>query len=294
MRAVNKFFSKKGLWRYLDYDATGKTFEQGGLIIVDIVFYTEEAMRYCDKVKDITIDLGADNKNLAFSFLQILAEEKHEVVTTDMRKVIQELEALNASSWQKPNDVDVIITQKTRRSSTPIYMANNTAPKPQKIPLSLTLDTSMNKKHPELLPLFAVVAEIILQNISYRIGLKHGLYVDKLTNKAGVCTTDLLILKRRASELNPGEITAFAKSVQKEVTAPTTLERIGRNLQSVDYQTRYYEAPNYENILKNTGILIGQKGWHHIATTENIRLLLDHSTLEIKIGRRRSSYRIRS
>lgn len=51
---------------------------------------------------------------------------------------------------------------------------------------------------------------------------------------------------------------------------------------------------NTADILKETGVMIGTKGWQQLATHENLALLWPHISIEVKLGRQKLTAKLPS
>lgn len=289
MRAVNEFFYKQNIFRFLDYSATGNTYEEGGVVIIDIELYSKEAVKLQHEIKKLKISFGVENQNITQALFQLAAEEPNEIVITNKNKVLQELEMLDETPWQNIQDLETINTRAIRRSHIPIYLTSKKIPKPRELRFSLTLDTSISKSEPELTPLFALITKFLLQNILYFTGMEYGLYANQISNKRTGAVGILLFTKKQASDVNIEKISSSVDLLVKRLLAAKTIDKLVSELGSIDYQSHYYMAPDYEKYLHDTDILIGQEGWKRIATRGNINLLIRSTTLEVKVGHQQSS-----
>ena len=84
-----------------------------------------------------------------------------------------------------------------------------------------------------------------------------------------------------------------SKEVVSKMYKEETIFRLAKDLSDASYSQNILHAPNYEQILDTTYVLMGSEGWKKIATVENIKKVITNIDLEIKAGRLKVTERVK-
>jgi hypothetical protein len=291
MRRVDDLFREHKLYRNLDYSTYGTTFHGSGIISIDIDLYTPEALALETKITDLKIEFGDHNRNISLELMRIIVEEAYGIYIGDKKMILTELKSLDTQPWQHLDQITQLDTRTIRRKTMPIYETNTRAPKPRTMHLILSLDKKFASEHRTLLPLFNVVGRMAVLSIERKIGATFGGYGGELHSKAKPITVthELFFSPDVATEIDMDKILELQQEVTKEVFSHQTIARLAHTLQTTSYRDDVYSAHSFERIIDETGVLTGLLGWRKIALPENILRVLDHTSIEIKLGRRKVS-----
>ncbi len=283
MRAVNEFFYEKGLYKIIDYDARGITFDEGGIIIADIVLYNADSMVHASQLAELRIDFGDGNVNISKELMKILAEEPWQLYVADDAAVMSELHKLDEMQWQLIDDLEVIDSRTIRRKSAPMYLTDKHQTKPRILSITLKAGGDLDSLSAGL---FSLAARIALFTVSGKISYHYGLYDGELKNtvqKPSV-KSELLVASMVASNVDAVQVVEFSLKVLNEMFDRKTCERIAKDLNTTNYANQSHVAPSYERILQQSGVLVGAKGWQQI-TWKDVHDVLNGATIEVKYGR---------
>lgn len=293
LQCVNEFFYSHGLYKSLDYGVHGTTFEHGGVITVECSLYSREAIRLGDEIEQLHIDFGKDNSNITKALFQIAAEEPYVPYVSNRKTVTEELSRLDNQPWRSVDSIDILDTKAIRRKNKLLYLTHQKQIKPRQIQVTISLDRDFANSHREILPLFVFVGRVILLTASNRTCAAHGLYSGELYPKTYTSlTSELLVSKQGSLNVSIETMSDVVKETTLQVLNHATYTRLEDELSSVRYELGSNVMPNFEDILTQTGILMGAIGWRKTATIDNIKLLLEHTSIEIKFGRDKASWPI--
>lgn len=278
---------EKELFKYIDYALHGTTYDNGGLIEIEIELYTPEAVRLRQELMLLKVSLS--EKNLSSSVLQLLAEEPYYIYFGDSDRIKAELDALDKEPWQPIDAFNTYDAKLHRPKKQLMYYTNKKHPAPQRIITSLTLDRDFAKNHRELLPLFRHVCKLIVLTSQDILSIKYGLYTNGISYKAQQVNAELT-----RDRSNPYQISArVAADAQRDalsvLQASGAFERLASWLRSVSYADAPFGAPDTQENYEDTGLYIGSKGWQLLATEENIVKLITHTALSVQVGRDKTS-----
>ena len=292
VRRINEFFYAKQLYKTLDYSASGTTFDEGGVILVDVYLYSDEAKKYKNELENLSIEFGIENDNVTTAALRITAEEHTQLYIADTKKVLSELQTLDAMPWLNIDNVRYIDTRSTRRKNAPLYLTNHQQKKPRQ--LSITLECSRPLEALER-ALYTMLGRTLLFTISDKLAYHYGLYVKQISNdpKKMSPKTVLLVPSWRSNDIATNKAAQIAKEAASAFSSDATIKRFIDDLISTNYLERSHLAPDFERILKETQVLIGTKGWQEVATIRNIERLLNESTLRVRYGRQEQALPLR-
>lgn len=291
MRQVNRLFYNHGVFKHLDYSAHGKTFNQGGIISIEIELYTDLAFKFEEKIYNLSIDFGDNNRNISTEVARIIAEEHHKLYIQDSSKIIEALTLLDQSPWRHIDEINQLNTQNTRKQSNPLYLVDELSAKPHSLSATLSLNDSFAHKNPSLAPLFSVISRIILLSIGDAYSSHFGFYSSHLTGKIKplTATHTLTVAPLSAKLVTIDQLILLSNEVTNYVLSSATIGRLVETLQLTDYRKEVLLAQNFETILEETGVLTGSAGWRTIATRSNIEQVIAHTTLSLSFKHQKAS-----
>lgn len=295
VRQIDDYFYTHHLFEPVDYLSRGATYEQAGIVTVDIDFYSDAAWSRRDAVTDLHVDLGENTKNVSQALYQIEAEEPEQLYITDKQQVLDELTKLDSQPWQTLEDYTLFDTKGTRRRFEPIYLTNQPQIKKRTIQTTLTLDDQFLYVHRELAPLFNVVGRYILHATDDRVTAHFGFYSGELSGTAKPLTVsnDMFSIPHKHRPVDVDEVLRLSCDTAHYMLSETVITRIAHELQGITYETSFDSAPDIRRLLLETGVLIGTQGWRQIATPENIRRVLSHTSITVRYGRQKATRQLR-
>lgn len=283
MRAVNEFFYEKQLYKSVDYAASGATYDEGGVIVVDVELYSSRAQEYAGGISELKIDLDPSGGNIERALLQMSAEESWRIHISDKLKTVAMLQSLDTAPWLWLDEIDAIDTRSIRRKLDPIYLTNKVQAKPRVLSITLRNKPVVGEACAALL---AFVSRIALLTVSNMVTGRYGHYAGDITYSRGLSATrsSLLVASYPRVDVNVPEVSKYTKELIGKMFSRELCERIAQDLNTTNYANQSYVAPNYERILQQSGVLVGSKGWQQI-TWKDVHDVLNGATLEVKYGR---------
>lgn len=293
MRYLNEFMYEKGLFKFLDYAATGTTFEESGVIIVSVDMYNEDACRFASDIQKLSVNLGSNPKeHLVNALQQIVAEEPKTLQITDMNELVNALTVLDKQPWSNLDDITFVDTNSIRKKKPPIYLTEQPSGRQRHLYISLECDREI---HNELLPVFYIICKFLLHNIVSRLSYEYGFYPERLYSKTRhTVVSDLAYKSSTIPRVDVSDIHRSVSTVIDQLLSAAVISRLAKSFSSVHYSKSCEAAPSFEEILQDTGVLIGSKGWQELATEKNIRNLIDQIIINIKCGRERTAYNLKN
>ena len=278
---IKKSLYDQGFFKRVDYSLTGTTYDIGGLIEIDIHIYGKDIPRtVVNSLRTITCDI--DELKFTTALQQIYAEEGNLLHVGDYEDIVQAITDLDAEPWQDIRNISTIDATTSQINDENMYYVDADPLKPQKIITTITLDKVFTSKNRKLLPLFYQLAKVSLFTTQDVLCNNHGYYVEEFTHKNN--KSKAIIYKNysdariiSAESLSNQQIKAI-----QYIQSSQGFERMLTWLQSVSYETSYWEAPNPEEIYNETGIYTGEAGWSKIAIQDNVDLLLQNITITVQ------------
>lgn len=292
MRAVHDFFYSKKLFKSLDYAAHGTTYEEGGVIVIEIELYSERAILLKSELKDITITLGKNYEYVSLALLQMKAEEYYELHITNPVQVVDELQKLDKQPWSYLDDLDYINGRKIRRKNSPVFLTDEMSGKARTLCLTYIANPSLER---QLAPLFNTISRLISFTVTDKIAHELGYYSSELSGKQSpLCVTSKLFVSSNSTkQVHLERVEQIARKAIEYMLSSGLLERTVHDLRSIDYENDISLAPNIERMIAETGVLMGSKGWRSIVSMQNVTNVFDTTTLHIKFGRASQSVELR-
>lgn len=274
---------QQGLFKVVDFSLDGMTTMPGGLVLIDIELYSARAEQLASHIpQKITINKNA----IALAIKQISAEETAPIfVDADFSTISEALAKLDNQAWQTADEFDVFDQDGVNKSHEFLYLTEGTQPKSKKMGVTFSLDRQFFKQHRELLPLFDQVVSMISLTLQDQLSVRYGYYPVGIVCRPGVVVSELLIHHRNEAEIDLKDVIDLAQEVIGQLSSEGAVGGLLEWLTALSYEARWYEAPNINRSIDDTGLLIGAKGWQRIATKKHIELLLSHSSLRVKRGK---------
>lgn len=299
-KSIDAFLQTHGVYRYLDYSLAGITHYKGGLILIEIIFYSEKATKYTDEIKYLAIDI--DETSIGLGIAQIAAKTKTLLGSSGLKEITHALEMLHHQPWQDIDELDAINTRSIKMKASPLWTTQGEPQRTRDLIVDIALHPIIATSRPELLPLFTRLADFIHLNCEGVVANAFGLYSN------GVAKV------RHTDDFGMPLVFSVPPSGKGYMNDRERLKKVlwlfinwGRELQkapvldsfiNVIHDGTYSETPylmvNPNATLNSTGWFVGTKGWRKQATRENVNLLLDNMSIEVKYGRQTVNHPIKS
>lgn len=282
MRTVNDYLYSRGVLKYIDYNALGTSYEDGGTIIAEFSLYTDKAIHESNAIFQQRISLGTDNENVTFALSQIAAELENKLYITNKQTLLDEIITLDATPWETLDKLSYIDTSAIRSRHAPIYVTNSKELTKRRVHLSLELNNDFVRNHKELLPLFVVLSKVILHSTTHLSSTRYATYTDTLEAKRTrpAVFSKLLVLKDWQDQFNHGEIIKCTQDALENIYRAEGISRLLQLLQTLSYENDY-SSPSYEDLFNATKVLTGANGWKQIANYKNISKVLYNTSIRI-------------
>lgn len=291
MRQINRLMYSRGLFKHLDYSAHGKTFDQGGVILIEVELYTDCALALEEEICNLAIDFGDYNSNVSTETARIAAEEPQKLYIQDASKTLEALNQLDQDPWQHIDEVTQLMAQNTRKQFSPLRLVDEPSAKPLSLSVVLTLDDNFVHKYPHLAPLFNVISRIMMFSIGDTYSAHFGFYGSHLKGKLKPLsmTYTLTITPSSAKFITVDQLASSGSEVVNYVLSTAMISRLIRALQATDYRNDVLLGQDITTIFEETGVLTGSAGWRSIATYNNIEQVINHTTLTLTFKRQKAS-----
>jgi hypothetical protein len=297
--AVDDFFYDNKLFPYLDYHYIAKTVR--GTIYFSIYLHTEESKKLEGEIRDLKI--YNEDKDLHIAIIQLGSELKHnlghtsERDSTDWSAVQEELSTIEKKPWQNTADVDVIDPQATRLVHGSLYIPQDkTAIPVRKVNVAFTLDKDFADDHKELLPLYNEISELMSENTCAELYGMFGFYSVAITrspkNKVIKLTHSFHV-----ADVYPLKLPLVRDTIEDSIIdldEDKAFQRLIARLHVADHSTPDEALMGVNYVFKQTGLIVGAKGWQRIATDENCEKILAHMKVTVSTGHSRLSMNVNS
>jgi len=280
---INRILRDKKMYLYSDYNLIGKTYH-GGLIYIEYSQYAKNCHINIKKIiSNLKIDFKTNITDIGIS--QLIAEKESLIWANNYDGVIAELNKLHKESWIDIDNFGIINAKEIRRKSYPLFLAEDKVPKIQKLSISMLLNEELAKDQQILIPLFRQVGYLILTNLEYSICDTYGGFgIDIIfKEEKSVKLTDNIRLVSKDLSIDDSLIT-LTEDLVSSLVNDGAAKRLINNLSSMLYKNGPDNTVNFEHNYEDTLFFIGSKGWKSIANQNNINLLLDNSSIELKLG----------
>ncbi len=289
--AIRALFKQHNLFYYIDYTYQGTTYNKG-VVHITIDFYTPEAVGLIESLTELSV--WFDDKALEPAIAQIVAEEKYYLRSSKKDRLLDQLHELHTQPWQSLDDFTLFDARQHRFSQKTLWLSEEKA-RVKKLQCDLLLDKNFAATHRSLLPLFDIVGGIIQENLSRELCNKYGYYRNdnpaRYTKKSFKTSQELTGWVRYIPKFTDEAV--FSKKTLENLLKSDLVERASAFFAKTHYD-QAYEAPDELRLFEAMDILIGAKGWRQIGTKENIRRVLQHTTLQLNYGKEKQSFAIAS
>lgn len=278
--ALVGLFSKHNLFQHVDYTYSAYTYA-GGFIHIHILLISPGALTLAEAVKKVSPEF--DDESVAGGLLELAAEEQG-TPQCDFKLVQKNLKELHEEPWQMLDDFTYLNTPKTRRNKSVLSFSEKKPRYFKTIFTELSLDQNFSKVTPTAKPLFWVISDVLINNILHEIVAAHSYYPYYLaTNTVGGLKTTRRYRGLKIAEPKSAEVLETCKQSLKTMFDKDIVDRVIRHAKE-DFNRLPMGSPDELEIYNDTNVLVGKAGWERIATVENIRKALQHTTLRVKCG----------
>lgn len=282
--ALNRYFLTRSLYTYLDYHV--EAFTSGkGIIYFTITLYSDQAIACVDNVSRLKIDMTLIDTHVR----QLALENGSTMDVADASKVHAELQRLDDEPWINIHDLEHINMQDKELPSDVLHVSDTTYRR-SKMYVNVTFEGgNLLADKPELLVLFRQLSLLLLHN-----------YTAALCNQTEAYSVqdDFYDYGDSASTINTYYVSApswdlpasvdIMQRVTQQIMHPSVLDKFALQMQANFSGQGSFSDPDDMQIYQETGLLIGTKGWQNLATSQNIASILARSSVEVKVGRKRT------
>jgi len=279
---LGTWLRQKGLYAYLDFSTEGSTYYSGA-VYVTVRLYSPEAARIEDQIRTFIPKL--DKPAIENGLLQISAEKVSKVSEQDDDVILSKLSEYQSQPWHDMDSFPVRDTSQIPKNIVGLRLSKVSDRKVLYAHQQIILDsTTAADVRESTLPLFYVLSKVLYANLIEILAIQCGYYSLKdsynYTSKKISETNTYIVYDKHTLET---EVDVTRQFIQTSILNGLT-NKIIHFLQNVTLKTPA-NSPDDGGILDRTGIAIGSKGWQQIATSENIKRVLEGMTIEYKIGK---------
>jgi hypothetical protein len=270
---ANELLNERGLFKWLDFTLNGTTYEQGGIISIDFKTYNAAANECLPLLSELHIE--CDESSINKALMQIHAEESYDLKKGSLNSIITELKTLDASRWQSIDEMGIIDSKDLKRSSIPLHLMKTESAQPITTKIALESDQNLHE-NPLLLALFTITARMILMTAVYTVAKTTGSYSYQIyTQDSGkkVVAEVLTAATFRSQTPDMQDSITQVQDTVRMMNTNSAFERLVTELQQTSYFRNGVQAPDYEQILMDTGILVGSEAWKGITPSDVDRVL---------------------
>lgn len=274
--AVDDLFYDHKLFPYLDYEYVAKTIR--GVLYFSLVLHTIKARRLKSAIYGIRISVV--DETFYTAIIQLSTELKHNVSVVgnniaNWNAVREELLEIDKSPWQKIDDVDIIEPKLIKLIPGSLYIPRDKTALPiREISVRFAINGNLTNNK-ELLPLYSEISELMSENVRADLYSQFGLYsIDvrrDYKNKAWELTHIFNVV-----DINPPNRQSLSEAVENsliDLRDSGAFQRLTGQLRNADFNDTSKASPGVHHIFKQTGLLVGEKGWQRIATTDNCDII---------------------
>lgn len=293
LKSLYNFLQQNQVFNFLDYDLEAST--HAGYTILEVSAYSQEAAELLEGTAHLAI--ATDTGSIYNAMAEIVAE-MDAPLGGDMDNAKRGLEKLNSQPWTRLDDItfyhpgpqseNVVFKKKFKTLN-----LDQSRVRTKELLCRLSLDKQFAKQNRHLLPLFHVLAIVLQNNHLQELASRYQYYS---TGYGG-------IYKNGSAHMNyyfdawmkhrPALTTELAtcRAALQNLFETGVLERINELLQNVDYALPGV-APNSEEIVYAMNTLVGAAGWRLLADINNIREVVKHTSLELRYGKEKQSFKL--
>ena len=97
-------------------------------------------------------------------------------------------------------------------------------------------------------------------------------------------TATFSVNRHSQSEINLEEVALLSRKTINEIITPDVLMRFSAYLSSASYSHNPHFAPDISYIAQTIGVLVGSQGWKNIATSDNMKKILQAVSYSLHYG----------
>lgn len=289
---ANELLNQRGFFKWVDFTLNGATYEQGGVIAVDFRPYNKETAALLDDI--VKLQLNFDGDRLTRAIMQLHAEEYYELKSASLESLRKYLMTIDQTPWKTLDEVKVVDTRATKRRSMPLHLTNTDSSSPITTKLSLELNKGFADAYPLGVATFTVLARVILLTASYNVAKATGSYTFQMYSQHSgrKLVVDLVTATRFRTQAP--ELVQAVEVVRQTVSVMKNLDvfnRLVSDFQNTSYSHNGAQAPDYEKLLSDTGILVGAEGWKMIDESLIKNVLLNTSVI-VRRGRQSAQHAV--
>lgn len=220
INAVFSYLYNLEIYRGIDYDLSGSTFDSG-IIEIEFTPHTDRASSQLSELSKVDVSIDKTGEGISKALNQILAEEPYKLFITSHEEVMKELELLQSHPWQttKPNS-------QTKQSVHPIYLTDEPQDDKKSLTIQIKAEEEFIKNNQDLIKITSEWSRLPLIALSSIVSVKYGLYRGEIKVHSDQITTSQLHI----SPLNPYNLDTEAINKEliqsfKEINSEETVQR---------------------------------------------------------------------
>lgn len=287
---ITEYLYQHNRYKLLDYSLNGETYESG-VIVINGECYNNESEKLLNNIATMEADLGSEKSGylpVAQAISQIGAEEPNMLYIGNPERVIKELKKLNTKSWKNIDSVSLLPDTKAANEDIVdlIYPTNQLS----NINSPLELNIEIKYQPLQICALWCELARFIGLSVGQRICHNFSTYFsNEHIDNDGVTmtyTATFSVNRYSQSEIDLEEVALLSRKTINDVITPDVLMRFSTYLSSASYSHNPHFAPDISYTAHNLGVLIGSQGWKNIATSDNIKKILQAVSYSLLYGNR--------
>jgi hypothetical protein len=283
---ANELLNSRGLFKWLDFTLNGTTYEQGGIVAIEFKTYNDQAKECISDLRNIKPNFSEPRVNKAL--MQLHAEEYYQLKASNIEVIIKELEVMDNMKWESLDDLNVINTHSMQRKQSPIHSTRKADDQPITTVVSLEIDSRVVEADPLALAIFTIASRMILLTANYKIVTKTGSYSWHLYAQLSGKRVSVDVLTAARFRKYKPDLEQTSKMVQDtfhSMHRSEAFDRLVNELHNTSYDYGSSKAPDYEQLLTDTGILIGSNGWKSV-NKDTIYKVLNGTDVVVKRSQR--------
>ncbi len=287
---ITEYLYQHNRYKLLDYSLNGETYESG-VIVINGECYNNESEKLLNNIATMEADLGSEKSGylpVAQAISQIGAEEPNMLYIGNPERVIKELKKLNTKSWKNIDSVSLLPDTKAANEDIVdlIYPTNQLS----NINSPLELNIEIKYQPLQICALWCELARFIGLSVGQRICHNFSTYFsNEHIDNDGVTmtyTATFSVNRYSQSEIDLEEVALLSRKTINDVITPDVLMRFSTYLSSASYSHNPHFAPDISYTAHNLGVLIGSQGWKNIATSDNMKKILQAVSYSLLYGNR--------
>ena len=285
---ITEYLYQHNRYKLLDYSLNGETYESG-IIVINGECYNNESEKLLNNIATMKADLGSEKSGylpVAQAISQIGAEEPNMLYIGNPERVIKELKKLNTKSWKNIDSVSLLPDTKAANEDIVdlIYPTNQLS----NINSPLELNIEIKDQPLQICALWCELARFIGLSVGQRICHNFSTYFssEHINNDDTTMTytATFSVNRHPQSEINLEEVALLSRKTINEIITPDVLMRFSTYLSSASYSHNPHFAPDISYAAQNLGVLIGSQGWKNIATSDNMKKILQAVSYSLHYG----------